>query len=334
MEKSSRYQRFVVVRPFVPEDELECKSIAHQSIMSTVQRTFFTALLRETTFQLMIFFAAILFIIVNVPFGYCIMSVPLTVMLVYTSVWGVKMVTSMEIQQEISLTKQLYQDSDKTNLFVAIYYGPIIDFDPNPKISFIEPCDIPEDIRMSSMKVQIVGYIGLVRNRSKTCCSWLKRLAVHKDFHRRGIASELLKRATQFCYARGFSAIETCITECQEEGQEFLMQHGFECEQLYHKNILGSSANYKKYLFRKNLLHSKSVLNAWLFHKELFFPTRVVRCYIPHVKRATWSVFLLEDWTNPSNCNWATARIKRAWIIGSISSLSSSPSLEYKNIFQ
>ena len=105
MEKSSRYQRFVVVRPFVPEDELECKSIAHQSIMSTVQRTFFTALLRETTFQLMIFFAAILFIIVNVPFGYCIMSVPLTVMLVYTSVWGVKMVTSMEIQQEMILTR-------------------------------------------------------------------------------------------------------------------------------------------------------------------------------------------------------------------------------------
>jgi len=262
MEKASRYRRFVVVRPYIPGDEMECKNIANQSIMSTVQRTFFSALFRETTFQLMIFCAAILFIIVGVPFGYCIMSVPLTALLIYTSVWSVKVVTSMEIQHEISIAKQLYQQSDKTNLFVAEYYGPMIDIDPNAEISFIEPSDFPEDRDISSMKVKIIGYIGFLRNRSKTCGSWLRRLAVDKDFHRKGIATQLLKKATQFCYARGYSAIETCITECQEEGREFLMKSGFEFEQLYHKNILGSTANYKKYLFRKDLVHSKSALNA------------------------------------------------------------------------
>jgi len=262
MEKASRYQRFVVVRPFVPGDEMQCKAIANQSTMSTVQRTFLSALFRETTFQLMVFCAAILFIIISVPFAYCAMSVPLTALLIYTTVWGVKMVTSMEIQNEISLVKQLYQHSDKTNMFVAVYYGPMIDFDSNANISYIELSDLPDAKELSSMKVKIVGYLGLLRNRGKTCCCWLRRLAVDQDFLRRGIGTHLLKKAFQFCYTRGYSAIETCVTECQEEGREFLMQSGFEFEQLYHKNILGSTANYKKYLFRRDLLHSKSALNA------------------------------------------------------------------------
>ncbi len=46
----------------------------------------------------------------------------------------------------------------------------------------------------------------------------------------------------------------------------------------------------------------------------------------PQVRRATWSVFLLVDWTKPSSCSWATQRMKRACITGSISSRSSSGS--------
>jgi len=262
MERCSPQQRFVVIRSFAAGDEIECKKIADQSIMSTVHRTFFSALLRETTFQLMIFCSAILFIIVGVPFHYCVMSVPLTVSIVYASVWSVAMLRSLEAQHEMSLVKRLYQQSDKTNLLVAVYYGPLIDFDfQNSTISFVEPSDISEN-QLSSMNMKIVGYIGLMRSRDKTCCSWLKRLAVNKEFHRKGVATHLLRKASQFCYERGYSAIESSVTECQPEGREFFLNRGFELEQLYHKTILGSTAIYKKYLFRKDLLHSKSALNA------------------------------------------------------------------------
>ena len=53
----------------------------------------------------------------------------------------------------------------------------------------------------------------------------------------------------------------------------------------------------------------------------------------PHVNRATWSVFFFDDWTNPKNCNCATARMKRAWMTGLISSWSSSFSYNKKYIF-
>jgi len=117
-------------------------------------------------------------------------------------------------------------------------------------------------LELSSKKRKVVGFLGLTRNKDKACSSWLRRLSVDKEFQRRGIATELLSRASNFCYEKGYSSIEVCITECQHEGKEFLLHRGFELEQLYHKSVLGSTAVYSKYLFRKNLKHTKSALNA------------------------------------------------------------------------
>lgn len=114
----------------------------------------------------------------------------------------------------------------------------------------------------SSKKMKIVGFLGIARNKDKACSSWLKRLSVDKEFQRRGIATELLARASQFCYEKGYSSIEACITECQYEGKEFFIHRGFELEQLYHKSVMGSTAVYTKYLFRKNLKYTDSALNA------------------------------------------------------------------------
>lgn len=139
----SSWQRFVVIRPFSPGDEIDCKRIAGESVMATVRRTFFSALLRETTFQLMIFFAAILFIIVGVPFVYCAVSAPLTVVFLYLAIWSSTAMKSMEMQNEISLVKQQYQNSDKTECFVAEYYGPMIDFDNRASITFVTPSSLP-----------------------------------------------------------------------------------------------------------------------------------------------------------------------------------------------
>jgi len=150
-QSASRSQRYVVIRPFTQEDEADCKRIAGDSIMSTVNRTFFSALLRETTFQLMIFFSAILFIIVGVPFFYCAVSAPLTVTLLYATIWSTTMMKSMEVQNEISLVKRQYQQSDKTEFLVADYYGPLIDLDPKAPLAFNTPTEI---------QVFLFGYIS------------------------------------------------------------------------------------------------------------------------------------------------------------------------------
>ena len=133
-------QRFVVVRPFFKSDEEDCKRILSESVMSTVKRTFYAALFRETTFQLMVFFSAILFIIVGLPFVYCAVSAPLTIAFLYLCVWSNSMVKSMEMQNEISSVKR--QETDKTECFVADYYGPLIDIDDKAAITFTTPHNI------------------------------------------------------------------------------------------------------------------------------------------------------------------------------------------------
>lgn len=256
-------QRFVLIRPFSQGDEIDCKKIAGNTIMSTVNRTFFSALFRETIFQLMVFFAAVLFIIVGIPFFHCAVSVPLTIAILYASIWSSAMMKSLEIQNELSLVKQQYQESDKTTFLVAEYYGPLIDLNPGENITFISMANFQglED-ELSSKSKRVIGFLGITRNKDKACSGWLKRLAVDQDFKRKKVATQLISAASHFCYERGFSSIEACITECQQEAKEFFLHHEFELEQLYHKNIMGSTAVYTKYLFRKDLKHTKSALNA------------------------------------------------------------------------
>ena len=262
MAGSQVSQRFVLIRPFTQGDEVECKSLVGRTIMSTVMRTFFSALFRETTFQLMVFFSAILFIIVGIPFVYCAVSVPLTIIALYAAVWSNAMIKSLEIQNELALVKQQYQESDKTTFLVAEYYGPLLDLAPATNLTFINPSDFQGLELTSNKSKRLIGFLGITRNNEKACSSWLRRFAVDKEFQRKKVATELISRASHFCYERGYSSIEVCITECQEEAKEFFLHRGFELEQLYHKRILGSTARYTKYLFRKDLKHSKSVLNA------------------------------------------------------------------------
>lgn len=118
--RSDFSQRFVLIRPYSKEDDEDIKIIAGEGIMLTVNRTFFSALLRETIFQLMIFFAAILFIIVGLPFFYCAISAPITITVLYISIWSNATMKSLEIQNELSLVKQQYQQSDKTT-FLGLF---------------------------------------------------------------------------------------------------------------------------------------------------------------------------------------------------------------------
>ena len=263
MSNSASSQRFVLIRPFSQGDEVGCKNIAGSVVMASVRRVFFSALLRETTFQLMVFFSAILFIVVGLPFSYCGVSIPLTLIVLYGAVWSNTMLKSLELQSELSLVKKHYLESDKTTFLVAEYYGPLIDFTPGANVVFItlSDCQGLED-ELNSKSKKLIGFLGITRNKEKACSGWLRRLAVDESFRRRKIATELLSKASHFCYEKGYSSIEVCITECQQEAKEFLLKSGFEFEQLYHKSVMGSTAVYSKYMFRKDLKHCKSALNA------------------------------------------------------------------------
>jgi hypothetical protein len=57
----------LLIRDYRPGDELSCSEVVHEGTMSTVNRAFFSALIREVTFQLMVLASAVMFIFMGLP---------------------------------------------------------------------------------------------------------------------------------------------------------------------------------------------------------------------------------------------------------------------------
>lgn len=87
---------------------------------------------------------------------------------------------------------------------------------------------------------KIVGTIGLSKSHRLDKCAWIKRLCVHKQYQRKGIAACLLNTAVQFAIEAGYSCANVVASEYTEGGRELCLKRGFELEQMYHKPILGS----------------------------------------------------------------------------------------------
>lgn len=87
---------------------------------------------------------------------------------------------------------------------------------------------------------KIVGTICLTKSHRLERCAWIKRLCVHKEYQRKGIAACLLNTAVQFAIDAGYSCANIVASEYTEGGRELCLKKGFEMKQMYHKYILGS----------------------------------------------------------------------------------------------
>lgn len=96
------------------------------------------------------------------------------------------------------------------------------------------------NIGVSLQAKKIVGTVGLCKSYRLDRSAWIKRLCVHKQYQRKGIASCLLNAAIQFAIHEGYSCANIVASEYTEEGRELCFKKGFELKQMYHKSILGS----------------------------------------------------------------------------------------------
>lgn len=96
------------------------------------------------------------------------------------------------------------------------------------------------NIDVSSQRKKIVGCIGLIKSYSLDKGAWIKRLCVHQNYRRKGIASCLLKVAVNFAIKQGYSCVNTVASEYTERGRELCLKKGFELQQMYHKPLFGT----------------------------------------------------------------------------------------------
>ncbi|KAK4874365.1 hypothetical protein RN001_013725 [Aquatica leii] len=88
---------FIVVREYKPTDFHNVFEVVRNAYLSNVFTTWCNALTREITFQLIVMAAAVLFIFLGVPLQYCVISIPVVVIMIYVLIYSSYLIKSAEL---------------------------------------------------------------------------------------------------------------------------------------------------------------------------------------------------------------------------------------------
>lgn len=91
----------VVIRTYKPGDEFNCLDMIKEGVMSSMNTAFLGNIMKEITFQMMILFAAVMFIFFGVPFTVCLLVVPMVILLTYVGTYFAFILKAMDIKQQI-----------------------------------------------------------------------------------------------------------------------------------------------------------------------------------------------------------------------------------------
>lgn len=233
----------IVIRSYKPGDELNCRNIIKEGVMSSMNAAFLGNVVKEFTFQMMILVAAVLFIFFGLPFLICFTAIPAVIFFTYLASFIAHTTKVMEVYQEIDNISRLYMSNAFSCFWIAEAYEPFI-MTRNPKdvhyTIMSEHQFRTSNIDVSSQAKRIVGTIGLTKSRNIEKGAWIKRLCVHKKYRRKGIATYLLNAAVQFSIKQGYSCANIVASEYTEGGRELCLSKGFELQQIYNKPVVGT----------------------------------------------------------------------------------------------
>ncbi|XP_057317853.1 N-acetyltransferase family 8 member 3-like [Microplitis mediator] len=240
----------IVIREYKPGDELNCHDMMKKNIMSSLNTAFLSNVFKELTFQLMILSAAIMFIFFGLPFTFCLLVIPLIIIITYaTTYFGFTMITA-EINQELTKISRLYMSNAFSCFWVAEAFQPYTMTRNPADINYTvmtEKQFRDSNIDVSSQCKKIVGTIGLLKSHRSEKGAWIKRLCVDKNYRRKGVGSYLLSTAVKFAIDQGYSCVDLVFSEYTDGCRELCFKKGFELKQMYHKSIIGPIVNVLQY---------------------------------------------------------------------------------------
>ncbi|XP_076619403.1 uncharacterized protein LOC143340892 isoform X2 [Colletes latitarsis] len=116
----------IVIRSYRPGDEINCKEIVKAGVMSSLNLTFIGIALKELTFQLMILFAAIMFIFFGLPLTVCLLVIPIVIISVYVGTYIGFTMKAMEVNEEVSNIPRIFMSNAFSCFWVAEAFEPYL----------------------------------------------------------------------------------------------------------------------------------------------------------------------------------------------------------------
>ncbi|XP_076277082.1 uncharacterized protein LOC143207468 isoform X2 [Lasioglossum baleicum] len=183
---SSEMSHIIVTRSYRPGDEISCKEIIKAGVMSSLNLTFFGIVFKELTFQMMILFAAIMFIFFGLPLTVCLLVVPLVVFFVYVGTYIGFTTKAMEVNEELSNIPRIYMSNAFSCFWVAEAFNPYL------------MTESPENVQYTIMTEQ------QFRNSNIDISSRVKQIVEQGYGCANIVASEYTEHGRKLCLKRGF----------------------------------------------------------------------------------------------------------------------------------
>ncbi|KAK7028026.1 hypothetical protein SK128_014099 [Halocaridina rubra] len=244
MEESRRY---VLIRRYRSGDEGAIRDIISEATMETVGAFFWNGVCSEVFPQVALLVMAFAFIGLGIPFIFCLIGIPVAIILIYVGVWSAHMFKAMELHQDLNNIKQTYMSDLECGFWVAEAYehSEASELDAtvskSKKVEYDFFCEKDFDSlgpNVHGLKKNIVGTVAITKSLHGGLKAWLRRMAVKKAYRRRGIASNLVDEVVEFCRDKCYEGIELVTTECHYEAREMYYRKGFEAEHTYYKYYL------------------------------------------------------------------------------------------------
>jgi len=235
----------VLIRPYRPEDYQSVQKVLFDGTMAPVNTFFVRFLTKEIFYQTVVMISALMFIFGGVPLYWTVSSLPIVTCVSYFVIWFGHFYKAKYTHRDMANIERSYMNSNKTCFLVAEAY---VATDRNPSDIrvpvFINEAEFQKypNIEATHSRREIIGTVGICRDREFAVTAWIRRMAVKKEWRRLGVGSHIVDSVIKFCTQKGFVSIELVTTECHDSARRLYEKKGFEMKQMYHKKILNLSS--------------------------------------------------------------------------------------------
>lgn len=270
----------VLIRKYRFGDEKAIIRLVNEGTMVTVNPFFLRAATREMIAQLILMFAAILFIVVGTSLKYSLLAIPITLVTLYIGIYLGHWAKANKTHTDLLNIPAKYLEREKCGFWVAVLLdgNSASSSSSSSKESFKHYAFVSEDKDASKNDIEkslfpsntnLIGTLAIDikedpdMKEPPQSVALLKRMAVNKKHQRRGIASAMMDVALDHCRAFKFRAIELITTEHHEAARNLYSRKGFELIASYEKNFVIGFVSITLFRLRRacNVLLSNNMEN-------------------------------------------------------------------------
>ncbi|XP_015171780.1 PREDICTED: uncharacterized protein LOC107064044 [Polistes dominula] len=222
---------FLCIRPYKQEDTPYCKELAEKSVMSSLNSIYSNLMMTSLRYQILFTFFVSKLYWPNISFPYCLIYPLIIAFAIYITLHVLAWELVQDFQKDLfDVTRNYNENGDKCFwVAVAYNYRPLNCFRPYLHYTWLTETELEKyNINLSDHDKKIVGFIGVNKNVRSNNSASVNGFLVHNDYARKGIGTQLIKTALQFCDKKKYTRLNLQLFDLLTDAEILCKKLGFE----------------------------------------------------------------------------------------------------------